>query len=50
MSDYETTKQQMLKDSEGNAEIKASIESNFTEEIYNKLQLLEQLGKQSQNG
>ena len=49
MSDYATTKQQMINDCT-DEDVKVSIENNYTEELHNKLQLLEQLGKQAQNG
>ena len=49
MSDYETTKQQMINDCT-DEDAKVSIENNYTEELHNKLQLLSQQARESING
>ena len=49
MSDYATTKAQMINDCTDD-DVKASIESNFTEEIYNNLVALTKLANESKDG
>ena len=44
MSDYATTKQQMIDDCT-DEDVKVEIEKNYTEELHNKLQLISQQGR-----